>query len=455
MRRPAVACRPAAAFRRTLTNSAQFDRIIIGGRDMAASTQRIFRRNEVWSDDTAWRQDLLPRDLLPQNLQPQEFLQDAMTLILTLASRNLFHDRLRLIATVVGIVFSIVLVTVQLGVFLSFERMVTTMIDHAEADFWIVPAETRSFEDSSLLAGRQRLQALSVDGVTAVSPVVVGYASWRKPNGGASTPVLVVGAPAGTTGLQPWHVIEGTADDLSTPDGVAIDRSYFEQLGIAAIKERAEINNQKARVVAVTSGIRSFTTTPHVFATLERARAYLGVPPNRANYYMVRIAPNADAAAVRNRLTGSLSDAEVLTPDEFRHRTRVFWLFDTGAGAALLGSAILGILVGTIIVAQTLYSSTKDHLKEFATLRAIGSSRGYILKVILAQALISAVVGFSIAVSIDLALVKATRDAALPIVMTPELSAGLLALTIAMCAIAAVAAIRVVTRIDPVLVFAQ
>jgi putative ABC transport system permease protein len=378
-----------------------------------------------------------------------------MTLILTLASRNLFHDRLRLIATVVGIVFSIVLVTVQLGVFLSFERMVTTMIDHADADFWIVPAETRSFEDSSLLAGRQRLQALSVDGVTAVVPVVVGYASWRKPNGGASTPVLVVGAPAGAAGLRPWNVIEGAVDDLATPDGVAVDRSYFAQLGIAGIKERAEINNQKVRVIAVTNGIRSFTTTPHVFAALERARAYLGVPPNRANYYMVRIAPNADAAAVRNRLTGSLSDAEVLTPDQFRHRTRVFWLFDTGAGAALLGSAILGILVGTIIVAQTLYSSTKDHLKEFATLRAIGSSRGYILKVILAQALISAVVGFSIALSIDLALVKATRDAALPIVMTPELTAGLLALTVAMCAIAAVAAIRVVTRIDPVLVFAQ
>jgi len=382
-------------------------------------------------------------------------LPGAMNLIFTLAFRNLFHDRVRLIATVVGIVFSIVLVTVQLGVFLSFERMVTTMIDHADADFWIVPSETRSFEESSLLSGRQRLQALSVDGVTSVTPLVVGYASWRKPNGGASTPVLVVGAPTNAAGLQPWNVVEGAADDLSTPDGVAIDRSYFEQLGIAQIRQRAEINNQKARVVAVTNGIRSFTTTPHVFASIERARTYLGVPPNRANYYVVRIAPNANAAVVRSLLAGTLSDAEVLTPDEFRHRTRIFWLFDTGAGAALLGSAILGIIVGTIIVAQTLYSSTKDHLKEFATLRAIGSSRKYILKVILAQALISAIVGFSIAVSIDLSIVKMTRDAALPIVMTPELSVGLFALTIAMCAIAAVAAIRVVTRIDPVLVFAQ
>ena len=378
-----------------------------------------------------------------------------MSLVLTLASRNLLHDRVRLVATVVGIVFSIILVTVQLGVFLSFERMITTMIDHAQADFWIVPSETKSFEESSFLTGSERLQALSINGVTAAVPVIVGYASWRKPNGGASTPVLVVGTPETSIGLQPWNVVEGSLRDLSMPDGVAIDRSYFEQLGIAQIGEHAEINNHKARVVAVTKGIRSFTTTPHVFASLERARAYLGAPPNKANFFIVRISPNADAEVIRSRLAASLSNAEVLTSEQFRHRTRQFWLSDTGAGAALLGSAILGIIVGTIIVAQTLYSSTKDHLKEFATLRAIGSSYKYILKVILSQALLSAVIGFSIAAAVDLVLVKMTADASLPIIMTPALTLGLFMLTVTMCSIAAISAIRVVTRIDPVLVFTQ
>jgi putative ABC transport system permease protein len=379
-----------------------------------------------------------------------------MPLILTLASRNLFHDRVRLIATIVGIVFSIVLVTVQLGVFLSFERMITTMIDHAQADFWIAPAETRSFEESSLLSGRERFQALSIDGVAEVIPVVVGYASWRKPDGGASTPVLLVGVTTASAGLRPWNVVEGKLDDLSMPDAVAIDRSYFEQLGVARIGGYAEINNQKARVIAVTKGIRSFTTTPHVFVSLERARTYLGLAGTKANYFIVRVAPDADAAVVRRRLAASLSaDAEVLTSEAFRHRSRVFWLFDTGAGAALLGSALLAIIVGTIIVAQTLYSSTKDHIKEFATLRAIGSSRAYILKVILGQALLSAVIGFAIAATIGMALVKATADAALPVLMTPELTLGLFVLTVGMCAIAAVSAIRVVTRIDPAMVFAQ
>ena len=378
-----------------------------------------------------------------------------MSLILTLASRNLFHDRVRLIATVVGIVFSIVLVTVQLGVFLSFERMITTMIDHAQADLWIAPAETKSFEGSALLSGRERFHALSVNGVAEVLPVVAGYASWRKPNGGASTPVFLVGSPTGSAALRPWNVVEGRADDLSMPDAVAIDRSYFAQLGVDRLGGTAEIGNLKARVVAITRGIRSFTTTPQVFTSLERGRAYLGVPANKANYFIVRLAPNANVAAVRARLAAGLTDADVLTPEEFGHRSRVFWLFDTGAGAALLGSAILGIIVGTIIVAQTLYSSTKDHLKEFATLRAIGSSRGYILKVILIQALLSAVIGFSIAAAIGVALVKATADAALPVIMTPGLTLGLFALTVAMCAIAAISAIRVVTRIDPATVFAQ
>ena len=52
-----------------------------------------------------------------------------MPLVFTLAFRNLFHDRLRFIATVIGIVFSIVLVTVQMGLYLGFGRMVTTMVE--------------------------------------------------------------------------------------------------------------------------------------------------------------------------------------------------------------------------------------------------------------------------------------------------------------------------------------
>ncbi len=73
-----------------------------------------------------------------------------MSLIFRLSWRNLFHDRPRFTATVIGIVFSIVLFTVQMGLFLGFDRMVTTMIDHSPADLWIVLLGTKCFEDPPL-----------------------------------------------------------------------------------------------------------------------------------------------------------------------------------------------------------------------------------------------------------------------------------------------------------------
>ena len=132
----------------------------------------------------------------------------------------------------------------------------------------------------------------------------------------------------------------------------------------------------------------------------------------------------ADVQQVRRDLLASLTDVEVLTPAEFRERSRSFWLFGTGAGAALFAGALLGVIVGTVIVAQTLYSSTKDHLNEFATLRAIGSSRSYIYKVIICQALLSAVIGFGLAYLIGLLVVQMTAASALPIVITPGLTVG-------------------------------
>jgi len=377
-----------------------------------------------------------------------------MPLVFTLAFRNLFHDRLRFIATVIGIVFSIVLVTVQMGLYLGFGRMVTTMIDHASADLWIMPKGTKCFEDPSLLNTRERYRALSIKGVAEAIPVVIGFADWRMPSG-EMTPVFVIGSDLRSGGLQPWNLVEGRIEALSGPKAVAIDRTYFDRLGVSGIGASAEIRSQPVRVAAITSGIRSFTTTPFVFLDVNRARTYTGVPPGKATYLLVRLSQDANLDQVHRQLTSSIADVEVLTPSEFHERSRRFWLFGTGAGAALFAGALLGVIVGTVVVAQTLYSSTKEHLNEFATLRAMGSSRRYIYKVIVWQALLSAIIGFSIAALIGEAVVRLTVATALPIVITPALLVGLFLLTVVMCVGSSIAAIVQVTRIDPAMVFTR
>jgi putative ABC transport system permease protein len=373
-------------------------------------------------------------------------------MILTLAFRNLFHDRVRLAVTLVGILFSIVLVAVQLGLYLGSSNMITENIDRANADLWITVYGAKSFEDGGmLLTPRERHQALATPGVKAVIPLIVRFAEWRKPAGG-STRVVVVGTDADDGGLVPFKLIKGTWEDIKSPEAVAVDRTYLNELGIKGMGDTAQIQTGRIRVRALTDGIRSFTQSPYTYTTVNRARALFG-DSDGTTFYLVQLEPGADIQKVRRDLESRLDGAEVLTKQEFRDRSLKQWLFRTGAGVALIGGALLGSLVGTVIVAQTLYSSTKDHLSEFATLRALGSSSGYIHQVILAQAGMSAVIGYILGMAIALGVLVLSKNSALPLVMTPGLAFWLFTLTLGMCAISALSAIVKVTKIDPATVF--
>jgi putative ABC transport system permease protein len=375
-----------------------------------------------------------------------------MPLNFTLASRNLFHDRIRFVATTIGIVFSVVLVMVQMGLYLGFGQMVTKMIDQASPDLWVMRRGTKCFEDPSLIDARKRDAYLRVNGVADVNPLVIGFSDWHMANG-AITPVFIVGSTLKSDGLKPWNVVAGSVQSLSQTDAVAVDKSYSERLGTSGLGSKAKIRNHPVKVTALTNGIRSFTTTPYVFVDMSRARTYVGIPNTYANYFLVKLKPGANVDQVRHDIEAQSPTNEVLTTPEFRDRSRNFWLFGTGAGVALFAGALLGVIVGTVIVAQTLYSSTKDHIEEFATLRAMGSSNRYIYKVIIYQALLNAVVGFGLASLIGFAVVHFTSGGALPVVITPLLMVAIFLLTVVMCIVSAFAAILRVLRIDPVMVF--
>ncbi|WP_024276509.1 MULTISPECIES: ABC transporter permease [unclassified Hyphomicrobium] len=376
-------------------------------------------------------------------------------MVFTLALRNLLHDRVRLAVTLIGILFSIVLVAVQLGLYLGSSRMITANIARSNADLIITTYGAKSFEDGGLLLGdRERHQALATPGVESVVPIVVAFAEWRKPEGGSSR-VVLIGADADDQGLVPWSLTKGTIEDIKAPDAIAVDQTYLGELGITGIGDTAQVANGRVKIRALTEGIRSFTQSPYAYTTLNRARQLLGADDDKSTFLLVKLVPGANIQEVQKDLAHRLDSADVLTKDEFESRSLKQWLFRTGAGLALIGGAILGSLVGTVIVAQTLYSSTKDHIHEFATLRALGSSRGYIYKVILAQAALSAVMGYVLGMVIALLILYLSRNSSLPLVMTPGLAFWLFALTLFMCAISALSAIVKVTKIDPATVFSR
>ncbi len=371
-----------------------------------------------------------------------------------LAYRNLFHDRLSLIVTLVGIVFSLILVAVQTGLYIGSEQKIATVLDKTPADLWVVPFGTKSFDDPALLTGREKYSILSTPGVKRVEEMVVSFAGWRKPLGGKKAFILV-GLDTKNGSVQPWNIVEGSPAELEAPNSVAVDQSYLKDLGIDGLGARAEVNQQRVQVTALTKGIRSFTTLPYVFTSIRNARKLVDAAPEQATYQLVHLREGADLETARAAISSRLPDTEVLTHAEFRDRSLNYWMFNTAAGAALIAGAALGVIVGVVIVAQTLYSSTKDHLNEFATLRALGASASYIHVVILIQAILSAIIGYIIGFAMIMLLISATKNSTLNIVMTPKLAFSLFLLTLGMCVFAAISAIFKVTRIDPAGVFSR
>ncbi len=116
-------------------------------------------------------------------------------------------------------------------------------------------------------------------------------------------------------------------------------------------------------------------------------------------------------------------------------------------------AALLGLIVGMIVVAQTLYAATVERISEYATLRAMGAPARYLYGIILRQGFLSAAIGFAIGLSIAQTIVHAARDANAAMLLPLPLVAGLAIATVAMCSGAAITSIRRAVTAEPALVF--
>ena len=369
-----------------------------------------------------------------------------------IAWRNLRQDPIRFAATVVGIVFAVVLISMQTGMLLGFMRTSAGLVENARADIWISARGTSNVDQSGLLSESVYYRALTVPGVAAVSRTVIQFTGWRKPDGGTES-VIIVGFDPKTRMAGPWNIEEGSLEALSAPNAVMVDRLYAGKLGVSAVGDRVEIAGRLAVIAGFTSGVRTFTQSPYVFTSYNNALRYTNIADGGGSYMLVKAAEGVDPDALVADLAPVLSREEVMTADTFAGRTREYWILTTGAGSALVLGAGLGALVGIIIVAQTLYSATVERLSEYATMSAIGAGMGYLNAIVMKQALIAGTIGFLIAtvIAVTMAASSTTSPAAILLPFSAILLIG--ALTLAMCATAALLAIRKLFTIDPTSVF--
>ncbi len=372
--------------------------------------------------------------------------------MVSLARRNLLHDRLRFVITVAGVAFAVTLVLVQVGLFMGLLAKSTVTIENASADLWVTSKETPNVDFAHAFPETRVLRVRGVPGVERADNLLVQFMNIQLPSG-AEEGCLVYGLDDFSAWNLPWNVQGADVRDLRRGRYILMDKSATRRFGAFEVGDYREILHRRFKIIGTTTDAQSFTTAPVVFMDFRNAQELLDTLQSNTQYVLVRTAPGADVAAVKAEIQRRLPFNDVYTKDEWAARSRKYWVVSTGLGMNMGVTVFLGILVGIVVVAQTLYTSAVEHVKEFGTVKAIGGSNWDIYRILGEQALIAAVVGFVLGGLMSLAMRPAMAKLYLNVLISPAFAAAVFVGTILMCLGAAMLSFRRVASIDPALVF--
>lgn len=389
----------------------------------------------------------------------------------SLARKNLFEDIPRLLVALAGIVFAISLIIIQVGIFYGFNRSTTSLMDHSKADLWVTSKEMVFFELTTPIKYELLDKARHVAGVAQAEALIVRTAPWEGPNNKLEF-VKVIGFDPDGQLFRPLGIRSERLDSMLYPFSVIVDRTNFRQLYIARSGDQGKIGPLPARVLDVSQGNQSIVSPAYVFTSLRNADSYVGgsqLPPttqlsvalmrslrpdSAINYIMVKVKPGANVADARRNLEQTLPGTRVYTTKEIADQTSAYWRKRTGVGFILALVAIVGVVVGTIVVGQILYTSVSEHIKEYGTLKAMGASDGFLYGIIVRQGLMMAILGFIPSLALCWWLGTWTlQSRGVAILITPASALLVFTLAVVMCVAAGIFAMHKVTRLDPVLVF--
>ena len=372
--------------------------------------------------------------------------------MVSIARKNLFHDKIRFIVAIAGIQFSVLLITIQFGVFLRFLTNASVLIDHSGADLWITAKNLQNFDFGRPFSEKKVYLAREVPGVLWAEKYLMAFCYWKTPSGSQES-VQVVGFNPQTMVGAPWDIVEGNIEDVKKPMAVFYDQAEADRLGRIPIGGETEINNRRVRVAGITRGAKSFIQAAYIFTSYKNAANLAFFSRGNTVYILAKVTPGYDVETVKQRLKEVVKDVDVYTTREFSNKTRAYWMINTGAGIALLSVAIMGLFIGTIIVGQTIYASTTEHLKEFGTLKAIGASNRDIYKIIIQQALINSVIGFVLGMLTTYGVAQLMKIGKLEVLLTGPILLGIFVITVLMCLFSSILSIYKVMQIDPALIF--
>ena len=383
----------------------------------------------------------------------------------SIARKNLLQDIPRFLVAQAGIMFAVSLVTIQTGLQRGFASSSSVLIDKSQADIWVASEKMVHLELTLPLPFERVSQAQKVAGVDRAEAFIFDGRLWRDKNDNLGSVTIIGSDPDGKL-FSPWNITKGSVKDLKQPFSIFVDESALEGLNLKGMGDSGKIGNLKARVVGLTQGTKSLVLGDFAFMSLENANTYenpladaTSTPKalsaqDSITFVLVRAKPGENLPSLKKRLEAALPKTRAYTREEMSLQTQHYWQERSGIGFILGLGAVVGVVVGVVIVGQILYSSASDHIKEFGTLKAMGASDWIIYSVIVEQALWMAILGYIPGIALCLGVAAWTAATqSIVILITPVSAVTVFGITVVMCVGSAIFAIQKVTRVDPAIVF--
>ncbi len=384
-----------------------------------------------------------------------------MLLAIPLAWLQLAREKVRLLVALAGIGFAVILMMMQLG---FQEALFTSAVNFhvsLKTDIVLINPQTTTLFAIKNFSRRRLYQAAGIDGVESVTPLYLDFGFWRNPETRKTRQLLVIGFDPS----QAVFSLPGVAeylDQIKLPDVVLFDENSRPEYGPIAEQFKGgktvstEVSGRKITVKGLFQLGASFSADGNLITSdVNLLRLFPERTLGLIDIGLINVEPGVEVSSVMSTLKKTLpDDVLVLSKQGFVRFEREYWETSTTIGFIFTLGTLMGFIVGMVIVYQILYTDVSDHLAEYATLKAMGYKSRFLYSVVLQEAFILAVLGFIPGFALCLGLYKLVRDGtSLPMFMTIDRVVTVFVLTLIMCVISGVIAMRRVQAADPADIF--
>lgn len=376
-----------------------------------------------------------------------------------LALMNLVHERTRLVVAIAGVAFAVILVFMNLGFLGALSKTASLFYGRFNGELFIISPQALEITTTKPFPRERLYQVAGVRGVDRVMPMYLGYVQWRNPETRQNRAIFVFGVnPDDPVFLLPELQDPTIQAALRRPETVLIDRLSRPEYGPQATGTVTEADRRTATIGGQYTMGGGFAADATLIMSDQNFRRYFDpFPLSQVSLGLVKLQAGTDAELVRQEMQRILSeDVIVLTKEEIIARDRDYWINATSTGFIFGMGVAVSCIVGVVIVYQILYTDISSHLKQYATLKAMGYRSGFLFSTVLQESVILAALGYIPGFIVSLLLYQLTLWAtsnALPVEMELLRAIAVFFLTVFMCAVSGLFSVNKVIQTDPAEVF--